>query len=256
MEYFSFPSNPNWAVVVKDISDWTAYEKDNEGKIIDTIIPQPADIAIVLDLVKRAFEKYYPSERINNLHIPVLHDEPVPSSYKLPEIVFLSSKGRYWSMYIYQFAHELCHIMIGAKIPDRFRWFEEAICEVSSQFFLMRLSELWFKNPPYPNWISYAPYIAEYRNIQALTAYDLAGQSLTDFTRANIARLTADPYWREANTLFANNLLPIFEKEPGLWCEIQRLVEFCKGNSLSDLLSNWNNSTNYSESVREMAILF
>ena len=62
-----------------------------------------------------------------------------------PYRVYLSAHDTYWSMYAYQFAHELCHVLIGF---DRFkghkhRWFDETLCEMASLFSLYRISETW-----------------------------------------------------------------------------------------------------------------
>ena len=61
------------------------------------------------------------------------HRPPVnhPSMYKRhPEnVIYLSTKDRYWSQLSYQFAHEYCHHIIESNFINtfyRFAWFEES----------------------------------------------------------------------------------------------------------------------------------
>ncbi len=66
-----------------------------------------------------------------------------------PYKIYLSVHDTYWSQYVYQFAHELCHVLTRF---DRFKghkhkWFEETLCELASLFALHRLAERWVEAP-------------------------------------------------------------------------------------------------------------
>lgn len=62
-------------------------------------------------------------------------------------VIFLSARGdNNWSQFIYQFAHEYCHRLIGGPMDGELEttfWFEESVCEMSSMFLLKRMTERW-----------------------------------------------------------------------------------------------------------------
>ena len=69
---------------------------------------------------------------------------------KRPYQVFLSARDTYWSQYVYQFSHEICHILTHF---DRYRthkhkWFEECLCELASFHVLRSLARVWKEDPP------------------------------------------------------------------------------------------------------------
>ena len=67
-----------------------------------------------------------------------------------PYEIRLNARDRYWCQYVYQFSHELCHVMVGFdhyKV-HRHKWFEETLCELASLFVLYRLAAVWDEAPP------------------------------------------------------------------------------------------------------------
>jgi hypothetical protein len=67
-----------------------------------------------------------------------------------PYRVRISARDTYWCQYAYQFAHELCHILVNFdQVRDhRHKWFEESICELPAFFALHRLSGEFHHRPP------------------------------------------------------------------------------------------------------------
>ena len=61
-----------------------------------------------------------------------------------PYQVRLNARDRYWSQYVYQFSHELCHVMTNfdAHKEHKHRWFEESLCALASLFVLHRLADV------------------------------------------------------------------------------------------------------------------
>ena len=85
---------------------------------------------------------------------------PGDDAYKIN----LTVKGRKWSQFAYQFAHEFCHVLSG---HERLRnnpnnWFHEAVCELASIYTLRRMGERWRTRPPFANWTSYSESLAAY----------------------------------------------------------------------------------------------
>lgn len=120
----------------------------------------PESMKKVFDSVIGTIWRYFPNRQLH----PIL----IQYSDKGPQTFYKrSSNGRYeiildigdrrHSQYVYQFSHELCHILAGidprkeaADLSNQ--WFEEAFCEAASLFTLKRLAAVWRVFPPEPSW--------------------------------------------------------------------------------------------------------
>ena len=62
----------------------------------------------------------------------------------------ISARDTYWCQYVYQFSHELCHVLVNFDRArgHRHKWFEESLCELAALFVLHRLPEAWKDRPP------------------------------------------------------------------------------------------------------------
>lgn len=69
--------------------------------------------------------------------------------------------GRDYARLAFQLGHELGHFCVN---PNYSNWFIESACTAISYCSLAALAEKWVSAPPYPNWNSYAPSFADYRN--------------------------------------------------------------------------------------------
>ena len=170
----------------------------------------------------------------STVYLPqTLIGESRPGSY----VVQLATKDRSWSQYAFQFAHEFCHVVINpfSWCPCSNTWFEETVCELASVFVLRRMSERWTTDPPYPEWSSYSPALADYAN-QRLSAPQRTlpdGMPLSDWLSANEAGFRQGPergatqQWdterRDKMAVVAYSILPLFEKKPAAWNAVQQL---------------------------------
>ncbi|MDQ3058811.1 MAG: hypothetical protein M3R45_04720 [Pseudomonadota bacterium] len=160
----------------------------------------------------------------------VLYERGVDGQY----VIQLSARDERWFQYVFQFSHELCHVLsnfdhkeaIGEdKVNEGNQWFEEALCETASLFTLRRLAAAWETNPPLRNWAGDAGMFSAYADHLMGQAHRQlpVGQSLRDWYAHNTASLRESPYLREKNELVAASLLPLFEADPGLWRSIAYL---------------------------------
>ncbi len=138
-----------------------------------------------------------------------------------PYEIRLSARDRYWSQYIYQFSHELCHVMIHYDRYKRHKhnWFEESLCELASLFVLHRLAAVWAEDPP-PDILDasgFAPNHRTYAGKIEAKYGSLPGSTLPEWFIRNIGVLEADPYKRDLNGVVAVSLLGRFRNEPSLW---------------------------------------
>ena len=77
-------------------------------------------------------------------------DYPFTVYEKRPYQIFLSATDTYWSQYVYQFSHELCHILthFDSYKKHKHKWFEESLCELASLHVLRSLAKVWKEDPP------------------------------------------------------------------------------------------------------------
>jgi len=153
-------------------------------------------------------------------------ESPMCSDKGAYHIIYLTAREAYWCQYMYQLAHEYCHHIIngpldGAHISSF--WFEESVCEMASQFFLMRIALKWlidettygglgsFRNGT----LSYAENIRR-RNV-------VLNVPLSEWIRGHIGALTTtetgeiEAKERSLYKVIASEMLPLFERHPELW---------------------------------------
>ena len=142
-------------------------------------------------------------------------------------VVQLTARDDRWFQYVFQFSHELCHVlsnfdhkeMRGGKVAEGNQWFEESLCEAASIFGLKRLAEVWESNPPKRDWMGYGAILRAYADhLEGEPHRRLsASMSFQRWFEKNQAKLDENPYLREKNEVVATNLLPLFERRPELW---------------------------------------
>ncbi len=155
----------------------------------------------------------------------------------------ISARDTFWCQYVYQFAHELCHLMINSDrhTAHRHRWFEECLCELASLFVLHRLSVTWIDDPPpgvaeatrfAPELVKYAEYVAA-----RYSAPDAPPQWLAD----NSATLEAAGCARALTGAVAVLLLRAFLDHPALWrdCARLNLWDAAANRTFADYLDSW-----------------
>ena len=184
-----------------------------------------------LKLVCRVFDDWFGKDYpLAHQPVSVLRArEDFPQCFRRNNIIFLSANPQCAAQLMYQFAHELCHLMIPHKPPERFRWFEESVCEAAS------IESL--------RWILGDPESVPDALLSSIPRYILAIRSeykqrdpqtpLSAFISAHIEKLECDPQMRSINGTIAEALqpflIPEFWKAVPLLCEIPPEASFHEG---------------------------
>lgn len=175
----------------------------------------------------------------------------------------LGTKNRYWCQYVFQFAHELGHIICGFEQGNQSnQWFEESLCEAASLYALKSLSVLWSTSPPYPNWQSYAPEFLKYRIDRIKGSSCPENFQLPSWWRENRVALSRNAGLRKQNLWIAVKLLSIIEQNPGsAWSACSWLNHSQDGQSktFEEYLSDWYGAcpqTGQKKFVRQVINLF
>ena len=138
-------------------------------------------------------------------------------------LVRLNTGDRAWAQLVFQFSHELCHVLCNYRNVDNPQlWFEETLCECASLFALRRMAETWKTDPPYANWKPYSSALSGYA-AQRLNSNQGDEQSAEEIYVANRSKLESSGTRRELNNRIAAKLLPLFENEPTAWAAVQYL---------------------------------
>lgn len=188
----------------------------------------------------------------------------------IPNIYLCASEGNYWAQYVFQFSHELCHYFIdyspnkvAMSIRKQDSWFEEVICEVSSRFFLIKMSQ----SDKLPSINYYLHSFKEYSlgrkkeviNFEVNVLSEEDSGYLTRFRDEIKNNSYANNETRYLYNHMANLIYPIFEHNDKLWQEVNLTSEFSDGNSFIDNLKEWKNNcqiTENKESVEDIINLF
>ena len=159
------------------------------------------------------------------IHVAPWRRNPRVFHDRRPYQVRLSARDTYWCQYVYQFAHELCHVMINfdRHRAHKHRWFSEALCELASLFVLHRLGDAWIEDPPdgVAEAAAYAPNFATYA--QRVAGRHPRPGDLSGWLADHLPDLEADPYRRELNGVLAVSLLQPFLDDPSLWRDCRGL---------------------------------
>jgi hypothetical protein len=157
--------------------------------------------------------------------------------------VKLETGEHYWCQYVYQFAHEFCHILSNFReeADTRHKWLEESLCETASLWTLRRVAEDWERRPPYPNWKSFAPRFREYADERLAESKLPQGRTFASWFAENAPALAAKPDDRPKNAVVAAALLPLFEEEPDGWAALEHLNAgpVRPGRTLARFLDDW-----------------
>lgn len=164
-------------------------------------------------------------------------------------LVRLHAREENWHLYVYEFAHELCHILsnyeenAGADTSRYNQWFEETLCETASLFTLKTLAVIWKTTPPRPEWASEADRMRRFFDLLVNEGHRRLPPhtALAAWLQDNEPRLRADPYLRDKNEVVANLLLPLFDSNPENWDAVTylNLDPDDAHDSLQDYLSHW-----------------
>ena len=133
--------------------------------------------------------------------------------------------------WVYQFAHEYCHHLINVKLDgdlSGLKWFEETICNLSSQIHLRKLLDDY--NVLHPNIPSRDQILRWIRANSGTPQGDVRG-----YIQTNLALLCTQCYRREIYRDIATSVLPMFVSNPRLWKMILHFGDTTRWNSLENL---------------------
>ena len=208
------------------------------------------DIRDVLVAVARELQERIPGRPLAPIVVSHSTRSPISLYERGPRgeyQVLLTARDDRWAGYVYEFAHEFCHILGNYDRHPHFQgagahqWFEEALCEVSSLYTLQRFAAEWELAPPSPRLRAYA------QELQASADRFLAekhrqlppGQTLAAWYAENARRLRGSAYDRDRNEVVATQLLPLFEENPQLWEALGYLNLDAPGGSFEEYLRTW-----------------
>ncbi len=162
-----------------------------------------------------------------------------------PYRIRMSARDTYWCQYAYQFAHELCHILVNFDRlrHHRHKWFEESICELASLFALHRLSREFQHSPPVEvlGAQRFAPHFATYADEVAHSAHPVSRADLPAWISKNIRHLEERGTDRDLNRVVAIALLDDFLTDTSLWrdCGFLNLWNATADHTFPDHIDSW-----------------
>lgn len=190
----------------------------------------------VLKLIIFLFNKYIGFIDCDKLSIVFEYTDQSPRCQRDTKTIYLNVDVSFYCQVAYQFCHELCHYIIPYDVPQNLRWFEESICECASLFFMKELSNEWRKQDFVPNYAdAFISYIENAK--KRYTYFDL--HQLNDNDSSILRYLSKNEYNRPLNLYVAIQLLSVFENNPFLWKDINKLCYLTPNLSLSDSLLEW-----------------
>ena len=234
----------------------TSTQQENLIRVIDGAwgSAAPWQIEMLLNAIADELLQHFPGRRLHPIvvsHAPngpaVLFTKGPGNEYQ----VMLSAKEQNWAEYVYEFSHELVHILANyerhAKPGQmRHQWFEEMVCETVSLYMLKHFALTWNAAPPLPETSGYAPSLQAFTK-RALSARHRklpAGVSFEQWFSETAPRLVSSPYLRKENDLIASLFLPLVEQNSD-WRALAYLNvgDPPKGPDFREFLVHWYRST-------------
>lgn len=215
---------------------------------------RPEEIELVLNIVADQILIHFPGRKLSPITVSPTAHNPVVLFQKSADDryqVHLAAKGQKWAEYIYEFSHELFHIVANYQnnAPPKTAthlWLEESLCESASVYTLKKLSLTWEETPPVIAWASYASTLKQFtrRLLGEQQHYLPPDLSLTRWLEENERYLITDPYLRDKNALVANLFLPLLEQNQD-WEAIAFLngAEHVDHLAFRDYLAGWHERT-------------
>ena len=155
--------------------------------------------------------------------------------------IYLHCSDNYWCQWLFQFAHEYCHHLIGGRMTGEISgllWFEECVCELSSMYHLHSLSSLQGHVPEsFPR--RYAPEVRSYLEERTDIGKPYSSETANPgFLYGWKALLQEPQYHRTHYAAIAERMLPLFVENPRLWKIILYFDDMRKWKDVSGLLDH------------------
>jgi hypothetical protein len=231
------------------------------------------EIQAVLCFAAGELLEYFPGRRLHPIIVEHDEDGPITLYRRGPNkeyIVQLDVEDTNWAQFVYQFSHELTHILArreGAKAnrhPNK--WFEEVLCVAASLFTLRRLAVTPRTPPPQLSRDNYPPFLRRYadHHMSKPGRQLPAGLTLAKWYKENADSLRHEnersEEARDKQYLIASQLLPVFERNPELWESVGYLNagKPDKADSFESYLNKWhaNSPEQHKRLIREIADMF
>lgn len=224
---------------------------------------QPAEIESLLNAITAEMLTHFPGRQLAPIEIFPTSRRPVVLYQKGPQNqyqVYLAAKGRHWGEYIYEFSHELFHILANYENhalsgKGRHLWFEEMLSEAASLYNLKRLSAAWKIAVPDKEWSSYVPALNRFtqRALNEPHRRLPENTSLAEWFRDHEESLLGNPHLRAKNEMVAMVFLPLLEQNRD-WSAIGFLNPPIEQSpaSFQEYLADWYKNT--PESNRDFVI--
>lgn len=226
-------------------------------------------IAVVLRAVAAELLSKFPGRPLAPIRVSHSMLAPVALYERGPGgeiLIELAASGADAGPYVYEFAHELCHVLSNHErhpqhdVTREHQWFEEALCEAASLYTLKSLAQAWQTAAPNDELAAAAPQLRQIaeRFEQESHRKLPAGTTLASWYRASAEQLARGAYQRDSNEVVANLLLPLFEENPELWEAIGFLNLDAPGTTFQQYLQTWldNAPPRYQDAIRYTMTLF
>lgn len=217
------------------------FSLDYEPKAVSELVLNNA--IFVLDSVLHVMNISLPIQSLPPTIISLSTSHTCPTCFNNTNFIVLTTDIEYWAQIAYQFAHEMCHRVILNDVSQNLRWLEESICEMSSYYFLPKISKYWKRiainkmtsdqKLYYPNFTSYVE-----TDCQKAKAFDISRLCQTPQNEL-LKQLIENPYMRAENAHIANSMLPIFKEYPSTWHAIPYLAMLSSNQTFPDALKEW-----------------
>lgn len=214
----------------------------------------PKEIKILLDAIAADMLTHFPGRRLAPIEVfptknrpVVLYQKGSANQYQ----VFLAAKDRNWGEYIYEFSHELFHILANYEFhapldKAHHRWFEEMMCETASLYNLKKFSLAWKVSPPDSELASYVPALNKFtqRALNDPHRHLPENTSFAQWFRENEKSFFGNAYLRTKNEMVAMRFLPLLEQNPD-WSAVGSLNSpvYSPAMTFYDYLVAWHKNT-------------
>lgn len=201
-------------------------------------IPDTSMQIRLVNAVTKTMKMYFNAQSILGFKVVFDIQHGDPETFKSERTIYITAMSMYWCQFIYQYAHEFCHLLIPEPVPYHFKWFEESLCDLSSIFFLKVLRDEW--SSFFPEYASYTDAVCSYiSSLSNGTAFPLNSLSVPD--SQTYLYLSLNRYDRGMNRYFSMQMLPIFEAHPDIWRAVPLLHKVSDAQSFKDYLLHWRN---------------
>jgi len=217
---------------------------DNWGNVETTEIKLTLITAAKL-ILPYSGEENWPTLRIeNSVAGPmVLHQRGGAGEYT----ILLNTKDRRWCQYVFQFAHELGHILSDyQEDSSSIRWLEESICEVASLFVMGQMEEAWKRTSLHKQDPLYAAEFTRYFQARINMVDEIPNEEFKFWWEQRLQSLETNAIHRRTNLIIAKKLLPLFQQSPEIaWkaCRTLNKNQPRSHSSFKDTIHAWLEAT-------------